>query len=392
MDFPDIHSFNQIYDCIVIGAGIEGSSTAFRSAKLGYKTLLLEQFCLPHSRGSSHGPSRIIRYAHNELYYAEMMPEIYDAWNRLEEESNTKLFQQTGLLLVGKSGNKKVEERIQVLKAVKTPYEELTPQGLHRHFPDATFGPDSIGCIDKMGGVLRADKSLKCFQDQFVAHGGILHDEEKVLEILPGTLVTVVTNKGKYRAKSVAITAGPWSSKLLNPIGLEPPIKVWRVNVCFFKEKSIGTYSKWPVFFDSTDSGFAYGFPSIDYPGYMKMGYHYRWREIDPDERDYKIQGESQVDIEFLKKYVRRHFPGLEAEPAIVETCMYTCTPTEDIIIDRHPVYSNIVYACGFSGQGFKLAPIVGKMLCEMAYGKQTSYDLTPFTLKSLLARSKSKL
>ena len=43
MDFPDINSFHQIYDCVVIGAGVEGSSTAYRSAKLGYKTLLLEQ-------------------------------------------------------------------------------------------------------------------------------------------------------------------------------------------------------------------------------------------------------------------------------------------------------------------------------------------------------------
>ena len=44
-------------------------------------------------------------------------------------------------------------------------------------------------------------------------------------------------------------------------------------------------------------------------------------------------------------------------------------------------------------GQGFKMAPVVGKMLCEMAFGKQTSYDLEPFTLKSLLERvAKAKL
>ena len=43
MEFPDIHGFHQIYDCIVIGAGIEGSATAYTSAKLGRKTLLLEQ-------------------------------------------------------------------------------------------------------------------------------------------------------------------------------------------------------------------------------------------------------------------------------------------------------------------------------------------------------------
>ena len=45
---------------------------------------------------------------------------------------------------------------------------------------------------------------------------------------------------------------------------------------------------------------------------------------MDPDKRDYNIQGEPQTDIEYLKKYVARHLPGLETEPSIVETCMYT--------------------------------------------------------------------
>ena len=29
---------------------------------------------------------------------------------------------------------------------------------------------------------------------------------------------------------------------------------------------------------------------------------------------------------------------------------LFQCTPTEEILIDKHPVYANIVYACGFSG------------------------------------------
>ena len=70
-------------------------------------------------------------------------------------------------------------------------------------------------------------------QDQFIAHGGILQDEEKVLRIVPGNIVTVVTNKGQYRAKSVAITAGPWSAKLLNSLGVFPPIKVIPSKRCF---------------------------------------------------------------------------------------------------------------------------------------------------------------
>lgn len=392
MEFPDIHSPNKLFDCIVVGAGIEGLATAYRLAKKGCRTLLLEQYALPHTRGSSHGASRIIRYAHTKLHYAEMIPEVFESWKLLEKESNTKLLRTTGMLTPSRPGNPNHDTIIAILKTLKKPFEEFTPKELQKRFPEARFGELGYRAyIDSSAGLLTADKALKCFQDQFIAHGGILQDEEKVLRIVPGNIVTVVTNKGQYRAKSVAITAGPWSAKLLNSLGVFPPIKVWRVNVCFFKEKSRGTYSSYPIFLDDVGNGFAYGFPSTE--GYMKIGYHYRWKEVDPDYRDQGMYAEKQKDVEFLKQYVQRVLPGLEPEPAIIESCMYTCTPSEDIIIDKHPIYSNIVYACGFSGQGFKLAPIVGKMLCELALGKPTSYDLTPFTLEALNADlAKSKL
>lgn len=82
-----------IYDVIVVGAGIEGSSTAYQLAKQGKRTLLLEQFPLPHSRGSSHGQTRITRKAYGELeYYTVMMKEAFPLWETLERESGRKIF------------------------------------------------------------------------------------------------------------------------------------------------------------------------------------------------------------------------------------------------------------------------------------------------------------
>jgi len=49
----------KLYEVVVIGAGIMGSSTAyFLSQQYGDKILLLEQFDCLHRRGSSHGESR----------------------------------------------------------------------------------------------------------------------------------------------------------------------------------------------------------------------------------------------------------------------------------------------------------------------------------------------
>ncbi|CAC5410905.1 unnamed protein product [Mytilus coruscus] len=82
-----------IYDTIVVGAGIEGSSTAYYLAKQGQKTLLFEQFPLPHNRGSSHGQSRITRKAYgSQEHYAVMMNEAFQLWEQLEREKTQECY------------------------------------------------------------------------------------------------------------------------------------------------------------------------------------------------------------------------------------------------------------------------------------------------------------
>ena len=54
--------------------------------------------------------------------------------------------------------------------------------------------------------------------------------------------------------------------------------------------------------------------------------------------------------------------------------------PDSDPVIDRHPQYSNIVIGAGFS-HGFKMAPVVGKMLSELALGQPPSHDLSHYKI-----------
>ena len=53
-----------------------------------------------------------------------------------------------------------------------------------------------------------------------------MHDGEPVTGITPGQpLVTVTTTKGQYRAKKIVLATGPWTSKLLRPLGVNLPLK-----------------------------------------------------------------------------------------------------------------------------------------------------------------------
>ncbi|KAL3857562.1 hypothetical protein ACJMK2_012213 [Sinanodonta woodiana] len=379
-----------IYDVIVVGAGVEGLYTAYHLAKLKRKTLVLEQFPLPHYRGSSHGQSRITRMAYGDQnFYTVMMKEAYQLIEVLEKESGQQLFIQTGLLCIGNENDPIVRGSAASLQQHGIPYEKFGTKEQKQKFPMMSF-PDNFGfVIDRLGGILKADKILQALQTQFKKYGGTLRDEEPVVSIDPGDSVTVQTTKGSYKAKNIILALGPWAPKFLARLGLHLPLQPVRISVCYWKEKTPGQHSadKFPVFLMEGGGGdfTIYGLPAQEYPGLVKICLHNGPR-IDPDDRD-TVNNNWVMDS--IQQYVQKHFPQLHPIPAVVETCIYTNTPDHDFILDRHPKWKNVIIAAGFSGHGFKLSPVVGKVLAELAIGAKPSYDLKPFRIDRFKNTSK---
>jgi len=57
--------------------------------------------------------------------------------------------------------------------------------------------------------------------------GGVIHDGEPVERVLSdGVVVTVTTSKSVHQASSVILAAGPWTSRLTQPLGLTLPLQV----------------------------------------------------------------------------------------------------------------------------------------------------------------------
>jgi glycine/D-amino acid oxidase-like deaminating enzyme len=55
---------------------------------------------------------------------------------------------------------------------------------------------------------------------------------------------------------------------------------------------------------------------------------------------------------------------------------MYTMTPDEHFIIDRHPLHANVAFAAGFSGHGFKFASVLGEILADLALTSCTRHPI----------------
>jgi len=123
------------------------------------------------------------------------------------------------------------------------------------------------------------------------------------------------------------------------------------------------------VFGFETDGGFYYGFPAIDELG-VKVSDHVGGQAtVSAESLDREVHAD---DEEPLRRFIRRHVPQLGTTITKRSVCMYTMTPDEHFILDRHPDHANVFYACGFSGHGFKFAPVIGSVLADWVTMGQT--------------------
>ncbi|XP_076041141.1 peroxisomal sarcosine oxidase-like [Oratosquilla oratoria] len=218
----------------------------------------------------------------------------------------------------------------------------------------------------------------------FEAAGGQVLDLWPVRGIEPGPVVTIKGDKGEIRAKAVILWLGPWTTKALTGLGVQVPIWAGKTAALFWKIKDpkLPSFSFVDI---SVQNAYYYMLPSIEYPGYLKIGLHAS-KEVDPDNREF-------VDVSFLRekvtKYIKKVFPGVDPKCAIEEWCIYQRTPDEEMVVDHLPNHRNIVYASGFSGMGFKVAPTVGEALYRMALNLPPKFDLSFFSPKRFQARSK---
>ena len=86
-------------------------------------------------------------------------------------------------------------------------------------------------------------------------------------------------------------------------------------------------------------------------------------------------------------RFVRQHLPAADGPRTDASVCLYTLSPDRHFVIDRHPEFANVVIAGGFSGHGFKFAPIVGELVADLTETGELNEQLGLFRFGRLLQR-----
>ena len=368
---------SHIYDAIVIGAGGMGSATAYHLAKSGADVLVLEQFQCGHTFGSSHGPTRIIRFFYDKAFYTELMKTAYAEWRALESASGKPLLFITGSVCLGTSGNPYGRAARQNLDAAGVESEWWSATQLAERFPQFRASNDMDILWQKDTGFLHASECVSTHLQLAEQHGATVREDTPVTDInWQADVPTVRTLNEQFRGRKVVVTAGAWTGKLLSELNL--PLTVTKQQVCYYKPTDANLFQpdRFPVFTEATADGeFLYGIPAFG--SGVKMARHGRGQSVSPDTCERTPDADY---IAHIDAYVQERIPEL-GKTTHAEVCLYTETPDEDFIIDNHPHCPDLLIAAGFSGHGFKFCSLVGRIMNELALNGETDFDIHPFRI-----------
>lgn len=370
------------YDVIILGLGAMGSAAARHLAQRRAKVLAIEQFTPSHNMGSSHGGTRMIRQAYWESPdYIPLVLRAYELWEALERDAGAKLLTITGGLILGSADGQLVKTGIAAAEAHGIPYSVLSRGEVRERFPVITPLEDDVAVHEKLAGFLFPEECIRAHLKLASLDGADLHFGEKVLNWIPHPgRVEVSTDRATYEAEHLVIAAGPWTNESLRHVF---PLRVTRQVMAWIDPAGgIEPFlpARFPVFLcESPEDGYlGYGFPAVDGPsGGVKGAIHGSDIECTPQTIDRVIH---EFDCSEVIRRLRPRFPALGGEILKAQTCMYTMSPDEHFIIGQHPHYPAVSVACGFSGHGFKFAPVVGEILADLATEGHTKHPIGIFS------------
>lgn len=79
-------------------------------------------------------------------------------------------------------------------------------------------------------------------QNLTISQNGTIQEETKVVDIIPGDIITVITTKGTFKTKNIIMCPGPWANELFNKVGLNLPIKVSRSLLWYNKKHCVSSF------------------------------------------------------------------------------------------------------------------------------------------------------
>ena len=344
-----------------------GSAILAHCAQRGASVIGFDKFARGHALGSSSGKSRMIRKAYFEdPAYVPLLLRSYELWRALERDTGADILRITGLLMVGNERTEIIAGARRAAHEHGLPLETLTLTQIGVRYPTLRVMGGEIGIYEPDGGVLAPERAIEAHLLAASAAGAQIAFELGMESWTPtkeGFMVQL-TDGTRVSARSLVLSLGAWIQKMFQAIGVA--IRVQRnVQAWFAPATQAYDAARFPPFLLDRVGLPAplYGFP--DFGDGIKAAFHSHGDLTDAEHVDRAVN--PARDIQPIADAMEQWMPGATAKSLAAKPCLYTLTPDGHFVIDRHPEHPQLILCGGFSGHGFKFAPVIGEIVADLA-------------------------
>jgi sarcosine oxidase subunit beta len=359
----------QTADVIVIGGGITGTSAAYQLALRGCRVTLFEKRYL--AAGGTGRTVGLIRQHYSNEITARMALRALHVWQDFDQAVGGDVgWIQTGaLFIVGPHDLAGLKTNIALQKQVGINVEFLDAQAVHAlatylnidDIGGAAYEPDS-GCAD-------GATATNAYANRAKALGATILQDTKVTAVCfeARRITGVKTTQGDFSAPVVVNAAGPWGAPLALGVGYDTPVEASRHQVAVFQRPE-GLVHTHPFIGD-----FIQGFYLRPETGRLTLSGSLEASEatnkVDPDNYVETVDMDFNID---MAEHTEHRVPAMcDAQIRKGWAGLYDVTPDWHPIIGRMPGLEGFICAYGWSGSGFKMGPVTGEMIADLATGEQ---------------------
>lgn len=357
-------------DTVVIGGGIVGSSIAFRLAEKGQKVILLEKGRVgEEASGRSAGG---VRQQGRDPAELPLAMEAIKIWHNMKDELNFNVgYRRGGNIYYALS-----REKLDLFEVVA---QREARVGLKVNI----LSPEETRCVTPT-----LSKNIKIFGAKYCQSDGTAnpllvtkaicraallkgvqiqeHSPVRQLKTYKRKIIAAETDSGEYKGSFFVNAAGAWARELCNLIGVDIPI-------VFYNARIMVTEALPPIIEQFVETDNFYYRQALE--GNLHIGGQIMRDQVINIEKGVKFR-------DFVE--VGRHLPAflpitrkihlIRAFGGIIHS-----TPDKIPILDKVPGFDNFFVTTGFSGHGFCLGPIIGKLIAEWIVDGKSSMDLRAF-------------
>jgi sarcosine oxidase subunit beta len=362
---------------VVIGGGVNGTSTAFHLAKMGVKGVtLLERSTLAAGATGKSGALVRMHYTnpHDGALAAQSLP-YFLGWDDLVGAGNPRYVECGVVRLAPPRFDDRLKWNVAMLQGVGANTCVITASELKALDPNVYVDDITCAAWEPRSGYADPAATAFGFAQAARDHGAEVRVgvEATAIETDGDRVTGVQTTEGRIATDTVVLAGGAWSHRLLEPLGLDYGLQSNRVQIVIVRRPP-GEEATHPVYID----GFHNTWMRTEGEVGTLCGVGRDQFGVDPDFYD------EGVDFDYIAETKRRlvaRRPGLAN--AVMRggwSGVITMSPDGHAIIDELAPYRGLYGILGESGTNFKTGPAIGKCVAEWVVdGAPQTVDLRAF-------------